>query len=262
MKGSQMTRQIIAVSLGCLLAQIVQGQQLRFNIPNVKITQNPVLLQPNEVPASGTFWLAYGEDGQPMPPFPVMPDPGADVYSIGNGQYLVDNSATVISAAANTSAAGGKAGTMSTMDDTQPPGIGNGGGSGGTNTSPPPDTRRNAQKFQEIRFTFLADTNDVSLGETNLYNILTRFPACTNPAPNLQILPDGPNAAVIKANHFDYSADSRNFALIICDRLEHPVWKNVDLAGSSDAQDGWLLAGTIGYSRFFVATTGEKRVGI
>ena len=46
------------------------------------------------LPRGGTFWLAKGPNGHPMPPFPALPPGCSDlpVYSLGNGQYLVDDS--------------------------------------------------------------------------------------------------------------------------------------------------------------------------
>jgi hypothetical protein len=34
-------------------------------------------------------------------------------------------------------------------------------------------------------------------------------------------------------------------ALLVCDKVETPTWKNIDLLGSFDAQDGWLIQGYI-----------------
>ena len=55
----------------------------------------------------------------------------------------------------------------------------------------------------------------------------------------------GPNAVLIKANHFDYSGESvRDFALLICDKVETPIWKSIDVT-TPDGQDGWLVQGTV-----------------
>lgn len=58
-------------------------------------------LSADQIPAAGTFWLEYSQSGMMMPPFPCVPPgyAGAPVYSLGNGQYLMDNSSFVSSAA-------------------------------------------------------------------------------------------------------------------------------------------------------------------
>ena len=99
--------------------------------------------------------------------------------------------------------------------------------------------------FQNTAFNLLSDTNSVFLTNATLYGVITNFPSCSNPGPNLQLAVYGTNSVLIEANHFDYSSDSRDFGLIVCDNLALPVWKNIDLLGSSDAQDGWVLAGTV-----------------
>ncbi|NMC83034.1 MAG: hypothetical protein GYA63_09300, partial [Armatimonadetes bacterium] len=118
-------------------------------------------------------------------------------------------------------------------------------GGGGSQTNPPPDLRRNFEKFSAHTF-LLLDTNAVALNDTNLYNALLSFPPDTNTAGTLQIAKYESNVMLIKANHFDYSAEgSREFALLICDRVDAAIWKSVDLHGSSDATDGWLVQGTV-----------------
>lgn len=92
----------------------------------------------------------------------------------------------------------------------------------------------------------LINSNDAAFNDTNLYNALISFPADTNAAPNLQIARYGANAVIIKANHFDYSGETtRDFALLVCDTVDKPVWKSIDLSGSSDSQDGWLVQGSV-----------------
>lgn len=62
---------------------------------------------------------------------------------------------------------------------------------------------------------------------------------------NLQIKRYGTNCAVIKANHFDYSSETtRDFALLICDKVETPIWKSINLTGPN-TNDGWLVQGTV-----------------
>jgi hypothetical protein len=224
-------RIVVLSALSLSLVYGAQGQDFQLP-PGVTVTKTPTLVSTNDLPAVGTFWLAYGEDGQQLPPFPFLPPGGGDVYDIGNGNYLIDNSETVATP-----------GRMSAMESgvPTPPGDGSGGGVPMTSSIP----GRMEITFQNIAFSLLSDTNDVSLGNPTLYNILTNFPADTNIGPNLQIVAYGTNSVVIKANQFDYSSDTMDFGLIISDDLSLPVWKNVDLLCSSDAQDGWVLAGTV-----------------
>jgi hypothetical protein len=106
------------------------------------------------------------------------------------------------------------------------------------------ETMRNYQEFAAQAF-LLIDTNNAAANDTNLYNACASFPADTNALANLQIKSYGANAAIIKANHFDYSAEGRDFALLVCDWPDKPTWKSIDLLGSSDAQDGWLVQGSV-----------------
>lgn len=121
-----------------------------------------------------------------------------------------------------------------------------GGGSGGTNSTPPLlNTNRNHIKFMGQTFVLL-DTNIVAQTDTNLYTALLAFADDANTIPVLQVAPYGADTLLIKASHFDYSAESaRDFALLIGDKLETPVWKSIDLSGASDSQDGWLVQGTV-----------------
>ena len=120
-----------------------------------------------------------------------------------------------------------------------------GGGSGTPEPPPSPDTRRNYAKFQNQVFA-VVDTNKAAVNDTNLFNVCASFPDDTGTGPSLQIAPFGTDAVIIKANHFDYSAETdRDFALLVCDKVETPVWKSIDFAGASDVQDGWLVQGTV-----------------
>ena len=122
---------------------------------------------------------------------------------------------------------------------------GDGGSGGGTGSSDPEVPQvRNYQKFMAQSFSIL-DTNDVAANDTNLYHALISFPADTNTGPHLQIMRYGTNTALIQANHFDYSAETRDFALLVCDSVDKPLWKSIDLHGASDAQDGWLVQGNV-----------------
>ena len=105
-----------------------------------------------------------------------------------------------------------------------------GGGGGGTNPPPAPDLRRNAEKFARQTFSMI-DTNAAAIADTNLYNACMSFPADTNMFSTLQIARYGANAVIVKANHFDYSAETeRDFALLVSDSVNDPVRKSIDFA--------------------------------
>jgi hypothetical protein len=192
-------------------------------------------VSPGQLPATGTFW-SKGADGQLLPPMPCPP-PGLDfpIFDLGNGQFLVGQSASDDGPLL-------ARGRM-TMSLTSIPDPGDGGD---TNPPPPitPDLTRNYQKFMAHAFS-LIDTNDAAVNDTNLYNFLFTFPIDTNALPDLQIKQYTATSVIIKANHFDYSSETRDFALLISDRVGAPTWKSVDLGGSSDAQDGWLQQGSV-----------------
>lgn len=121
-----------------------------------------------------------------------------------------------------------------------PPGAGDGGGGF---SEPPADTRRNYTKFMNQAFSII-DTNAAATDNTNLYNACVSFPDTTNTA--LQVVAYGTSAVIIKASHFDYSTETdRDFALLVCDSLDEPVWKDILFSGESDDQDGWLVQGTV-----------------
>ena len=129
--------------------------------------------------------------------------------------------------------------SASSFDFTPP---GDEGGSGDPPT-PPPDIP-NSQKFIGQVFS-LIDTNAAAANDINLYNACISFPNDTSTAAVLQITRYGPNAVIIKADHFDYSSETRDFALLVCDKVQTPTWKNIYLSGSSDSQDGWLVQGAV-----------------
>jgi len=120
--------------------------------------------------------------------------------------------------------------------------FGSGGASPEDQTDPPPDIS-NYAKFVAQSFS-LIDTNSVT--DTNLYNACAGF-SDTNTTPLLQIAQYEPGCLVIKASHFDYSSESRNFCVVVCDKLETPLYKNMDLfAPSNNVQNGgWLVQGSV-----------------
>ena len=104
--------------------------------------------------------------------------------------------------------------------------------------------RRNYEKFAGQVFA-LIDTNNAAINDTNLYNACLAFTDDDGTNAILQVQPFGLQGVLIKASHFDYSTETRDFALLVCDDVAKPTWKTLDFAGASDAQDGWLVQGII-----------------
>lgn len=157
-------------------------------------TNSLPLVPPGEVPIIGTFWLIKGPlPGEQYPPLPTPPAyPNEPVYELPNGAFLVDN--TSVNYGSGSLAMGSPMGRFGAMDD---PGGSSPSGSGGSTPCP---------GFAQQVFSVL-DTNYVDSVDTNLYNELLLFPTDTNTAPDLQIMLYDSNILLIRANHFDYSAD-------------------------------------------------------
>jgi hypothetical protein len=161
-----------------------------------------------------------------------MPCPPSDldvpIYGLGDGQFLVDDSEVDCEALFSMRTLSSGSFSMLNMESEESS-----------------EVIRNYQKFMGQAFG-LIDTNSPAANDTNLYNVCVSFPSATNTLSILQILPYGTDAVVIKASHFDYSSETgRDFALLVCDDAAKPVWKNIDFAGASDAEDGWLVQGTV-----------------
>ena len=122
---------------------------------------------------------------------------------------------------------------------------GNGNTGGGTNTySPLPDIP-NYLKYQAQSFQVL-DTNSVATTDTNLFNALASFSTDNGTNPVLQVMPYQGNCLLFKASHFDYTTETtRDFALIINDKANVPIYKTVDLTGTTTNKNGWLIQGVI-----------------
>ena len=93
----------------------------------------------------------------------------------------------------------------------------------------------------------LIDTNDAAVNDTNLFNACVAFGNDTNTYPVLQIAQYQPGCLVIKASHFDYSSDTRDFCIVVCDKLDTPLFKNMDIyAPSNNVENGgWLVQGSV-----------------
>lgn len=205
-------------------------QELLNFFPGIDGAQLEAELQPmvpQSLPKSGTFWHIPLPRQTQLPPYPCPPQDRL-VYSLGNSQIFFVDDSVILS--------GGKR-TQRLV--TQPPPPGSGGN--GTNMPPRPNIANEA-KYAAQFFSHL-DTNAVASANTNLYRCITNFPAASA-GPVLQIMLFGANCVVVKASHFDYSAESRDFALLICDNPAMSVWKNLSLT-AQDTNDGWLVEGTV-----------------
>lgn len=209
----------IVCAMGAQSTDRAQFKPLEYDLSELKV------VPPGKVPKHGTFWrLKKATAPLPFNPFALVhTNVQADVYALPNGAYLIDDWDVDYAALE------------------PPPSGGSGGG------APPEDgpDLPNSVEFMAQACSLL-NTNAVAQTDTNLYNALLLFPEDTNTTANLQILPYGTNSVIIRANHFDYSAETeRDFALLICDKVETPLWKNIDFFGASDAQDGWLVQGLV-----------------
>ena len=211
---------ILALSFSCQL----------YAQPSSSDLAAMTLVSRENLPRVGTFWLQMPSGMTAPLPCPPGDLPDAPIYALPNGQYFVDASTSESSRRTSRS-------TMSAS-------FSFGGGGGGDEPSPLPDTRRNYAKFAAQTFSIL-DTNVVCAIDTNLCHAVSSFPNVTSTSPSLQIKLYGTNSVIIRANHFDYSAETRDFALLVCDKAETALWKNIQLSGSSDTQDGWLIQGAV-----------------
>jgi len=115
----------------------------------------------------------------------------------------------------------------------------------GDSPNDPPDIS-NYLKYMAQSFSVI-DTNDAAANDTNLYNACVAFGDDTNTVPVLQIVQYQPGCLLLKASHFDYSAETRDFCGAVCDKMEMPLFKNIDLyAPSNNIQNGgWLVQGSV-----------------
>jgi hypothetical protein len=200
----------------------------------------------SEPPASGTFWLLSSKlNHQLSPPYPCDPYKGAlPVYEMSGfpGQYVVGDSPEDYQ---RLQASGkSRAGRMNALDSEGIPFPGGGDeGTNGYSYTPPPDIP-NHLKYQAQTFAVI-DTNAAAVNDTNLYNTLASFSDDNGTNPVLQVLPYQGNCLLFKASHFDYSGETdRDFALVVCDKVETPLYKTVNLPDMS-TNNGWLIQGLI-----------------
>jgi hypothetical protein len=204
-------------------------------------------LSPSAIPKTGNFYsLAHPE----WPPLPS--NPGDSVWKIaGSSDSYILNDVGIESSASATPMRAMSAMSMSASSSTSsgvslPSGInfGSGGATPADSPQPPPDIS-NYAKFMAQAFSVL-DTNLSDGIDTNLYNACAAF-TDTNTAPTLQISQYKPGVLLLKASHFDYSSESRNFSLVVCDKLDTPLLKNIDISNPANdvGNGGWLVEGSV-----------------
>lgn len=186
-------------------------------------------------PRVGTFYSVQNPNWPPLPGNPKS----LPVWNLGDGTWLLDDRNEVYSAPLS---------SIRTANGLAVPDFGDIGNGSDFNSDPPPDIS-NYLKFRSNIFS-VVDTNDAAANNPGLYNTILAFPDSTNTAPRLQILPFQ-SGFVLKASHFDYSSETaRDFALVINDKLETPLYKNIDLSNpSNNIQNGWLVQGTVPHSQ-------------
>lgn len=231
---------------GVIIISLLASVTLVNAQPQITKAQADAMHPLDQVPTTGLFWSLRSlvNDGQFGPPMPVDLFAGTrlnvPVYGLGQNQFILDDVDVSYADLTSESTSAWK-GASPLVVEPPPP-----GGGGGTNPPPNPWTlERNSVKFMAHAFSVI-DTNDVSGSNTNLYNALLQFPLDRTTNADLQIMQYTTNAVIIKANHFNYSTQSADFALIVCDKVQTRFNKSIDLvAHTSDALDGWLIQGLV-----------------
>jgi hypothetical protein len=236
-KTMKMTKRTIIGAVAVSLASAMNVVGLEINTDGLQPVPR------DQLPRTGTFWLASCGAPLPCPP----QNAGDPIYDLGNGQYYADDSqdpGTITQWAAPLNST--TASRMSALADSSPLPDGGatpdgGGGAGDTL----PDIS-NYQKYMAQSFT-VVDTNDAAVNNPALYNACAAFANDTNGNPVLQIAPLGRGTLVMKASHFNYSGESRNFCVVVCDKLDTPLYKAIDLyAPSNNVENGgWLVQGSV-----------------
>jgi hypothetical protein len=222
--GNLVGRLIVGCVFACCLPVLIQTAFCRdtSQLAETSLLQNQI----------GTFYSLKHPEWPPLP----GNSRGLPVLEINGFYYLddreVDYQATTLSAMQTASFDGlllEGTGTSSLEADSLP-------------------DISNYLKYQAQSF-LVIDTNSVAANDTNLYNALLGFADDTNTAPTLQILPYGDHCLLLKASHFDYSSEMRDFCLVVCDKLETPLFKSIDLSNPANniQNGGWLVQGSVPY---------------
>jgi hypothetical protein len=225
------------------------------------------LISPDALPRSGTFFLMVpGPGGLTALPYPCPPAGLLPTYSIIPEEYLVDGTGGQV--ILNTRSASSS--SVDSVLETQANAVVNlidrvqrvqlrqmaqamgidvpssgDFGNQNPNIETPADVS-NYSKYMEQTFS-LIDTNAAAANDTDLYNACLAFGNDTNTVPVLQIARHRPSCVLLKASHFDYSSESRDFCVLVCDKVETPLFKNIDIyAASNNIQNGgWLVQGSV-----------------
>lgn len=187
-------------------------------------------------PANAQTYYVQSQGGTNGAPYPFDPYPSYPVEQIGPNTYLVEN--------------GGSSSQYSMMSaDGIDPGDTNNISTNGYSSNPAPNIRNYAKYGAQI-FSWL-DTNSVlnEWNDTNLYNACAAINGPTNGLPWLTVVPYGPDGVLIRVDNFDYTQTNVDLALLVCDNIATPTWKAIDFNGASDAQDGWLVQGTVPFAQ-------------
>ena len=219
----------IGNSRGQTLQRMSDGQLETF-VNQLKSTPT---LSATETPKGGNF---YSLANPQWPPLPM--NPGVPAWEISPGSFLLDD--------AGVSTAGPmKAMSMSARSTSSSslPSFGSGSRTSPNDSPQPPPDISNYAKFLAQSFSII-DTNVVT--DTKLFNACARF-TDTKTTPLLQIAQYRPGCLVIKASHFDYSSETRDFCLVVCDKVETPLFKNMDIYAPSNniENGGWLVQGSV-----------------
>ena len=229
--GLLLTGTVNQLAFGQIALQQMSDAQLTTFLNQLDATPQ---MAADVVPKTGNFYsLAHPE----WPPLPS--NPGVPVWQMSDSSnsYLLDD--VGYSYEGRTSMR-----TMAAMSLNPSPG-GSGDFSPAYSPSTPPDIS-NYAKFMAQSFSVI-DTNDAAANDINLYNACVAFGDDTNTYPVLQIAQYQSGCLVLKASHFDYSSEARDFAVVVCDKLDTPLFKNMDIyAPSNNVQNGgWLVQGSV-----------------
>lgn len=234
--NSYITRSLSVVLLGLLLTTVQStfGQQLAPQLSDVQLQTlvgklaNTPQLPPDQAPKNGNFYFLSHPEWPPLPG-----NPGIPVWRISGttDSYLLDDAGIDSGLTANALEA--------TVSVPAPPG----GGTNGGGFSIAPDIS-NYAKYAAEAFLIIS-TNDPSIAPS-LFNACASF-RDTNTNPTLQIVQYQPGCLLFKASHFDYSAETRNFALVVCDKLNTPLFKSIDISNPTNNMQngGWLVQGSV-----------------
>ncbi len=189
-------------------------------------------LPPEEQGSIGIFYSVQNPDWPPLPGnIHQLP-----AWAIDSQTFAIDDLDYDYSARPRASR---------TLNSLSIPGFDEGGEGGNPDSNSPPDIS-NHLKFM-AQFFSVIDTNAAAVNDTNLYGAVLGFPEVAGTNSTLQMMPYKSDCLLFKASHFDYSSETRDFCLLICDKVETPVYKYMDLSTPTNniQNGGWLVQGSI-----------------